>query len=140
MTDPDAPILTPAGRERRDRILSDALRAADGRRRRQLIVPVAAAATTLAVAVAAIVGLATRADPPTSPAVAVAPVAIPAVPPFPPGVVIDDEPVHPQLDEIDDDQLLDLLKEAGTPAGLAYVGGRGTVLFRNHPPAGAGAE
>jgi len=132
-------LLSPRGEQRRERILALAIAASRGRRRRRLLTR----AALVAILVAAIVPQLRRSHPPRKSDIAVKLIERPpaqavlspplvtrietdphiiqrlAIPPRPPHVIV-----------IDDRELLTDLALADRPAGLAYVNGKATLLFR----------
>jgi hypothetical protein len=139
------PPLSPLGQRRRERILDLALAEARGRRRRRR-----AARTTVALVLTSILVLAfLRSRPAQQPQLAVqSHQPHPAIPtgPLPqpshaivvarietdPNIIerlaIRPEPFHVTV--INDNELLNALAMAHRPAGLAYVNGKATLLFR----------
>jgi hypothetical protein len=133
--DPEGP-LSPAGEARRQAILADALRAADGRRRTRAATRAAAGAAAAVFVVATFAFVVTRREPvPATVAKAPHPAPSPTTSPLPaparPTVIVQvirEQDVRPKWEVLSDDQLIDALADAGRPSGLVTLNGETTVV------------
>ena len=134
--------LSDAARQRRDAILADALRAADGRRRARVARRVAAASSACVLALGAFAIYSRVARPPVGPtpvvevvprptSVPAPPIARPSTAPDAPRVIVQIIPadhVERRWQVINDDQLIAALAAAGKPGGVAQLNGKAVVL------------
>ncbi|HEY2585212.1 MAG TPA: hypothetical protein VGI81_05560 [Tepidisphaeraceae bacterium] len=136
------PLLSDAGERRRERILDLALAEARGRRRRRALARTALTLAVVLVAVGVPLLLRSRSSQPANIAVK-PPAPHPAAPVSPPRLVVTRIETDPHIIErlairqepspvvlINDNELLTELAMAHRPAGLAYVNGKATLLFR----------